>query len=181
MNESTTQLFFHPLKWIAGFPQKKNHLHFFNPENHLFTIHLHDFGSLGQWVKLMPRNWDFRCPSPAPSSITLTLTLVASTLWSFSKGQLIRYDVWLTKSMTVLKLKNCQPLYVEYKYVNMYICIYIYVYVYIYMYLNPPRVRNLSPFNDQKQTWGLKFDTLGGSRYVYILPRKLRCLFNKSV
>ena len=24
------------------------------------------------------------------------------------------------------------------------------------------------PLNHQKQTWGLKFDTLGGSRYIYI-------------
>ena len=39
--------------------------------------------------------------------------------------------------------------------------------MYIYIYLNPPRFLKFGPLNHQKQTWGLKFDTPEGSRYIY--------------
>jgi len=41
------------------------------------------------------------------------------------------------------------------------------MYEYIYIYLNPARVWNFNPLPTKNKSRVLKFDILGGSRYVY--------------
>ena len=43
--------------------------------------------------------------------------------------------------------------------------VYIYIYIYIYIPESSKGVK-FEPLNHQKQTQGLKFDTLGGFRYI---------------
>ena len=46
-------------------------------------------------------------------------------------------------------------------------------------YLNPEKGLKFEPFSHQKQTWGLKFDTLGGSRYIYTCFNANRLYFSE--